>query len=75
MVQGMFTDKRGRSPQWLAQFTAAIFVAVWASYDNFFKQTFGDGERTVGDDDGGEPNDGNRLLRASAREKQDDGGV
>lgn len=47
----MFADDRGRLPPWLVELSGAIFKAVWASYDNFFRQTFGDGERTVTDED------------------------
>jgi len=53
-VQGLFADEHGRFPEWLVQLTSAAFVGVWASYDSFFKNLFGDGERTVkkGDQDG-----------------------
>lgn len=44
----IFLDKDGRYPDWYKAFANAIFVAVWASYDNFFKQIFGDGERSTG---------------------------
>ena len=43
----LFLDKNGRYPDWYVAFANAIFVAVWASYDNFFKKLFGDGERTT----------------------------
>jgi hypothetical protein len=43
----IFLDKNGRYPDWYKAFANAIFVAVWASYDNFFKKIFGDGERTT----------------------------
>lgn len=45
----MFQDKHGRQPQWLREFSGAIFKAVWASYDSFFKPMFGDGERSIAD--------------------------
>jgi len=45
-VSGLFADENGRNPDWLVQLTSAIFVAVWGSYDHFFKSIFGDGERT-----------------------------
>ena len=47
----LFADKGGRSPKWYARFKGAMFIAVWASYDVFFKGLFGDGERTAGQDD------------------------
>jgi hypothetical protein len=37
--------------------TRAFFAACWASYDGFFKGTFGDGERTIGE--GYQDGDGN----------------
>jgi hypothetical protein len=43
----MFADDKGRLPVWLRELTGAVFKGVWASYDNFFKAIFGDGERTV----------------------------
>lgn len=46
----MFQDKNGVAPSWVAKITAAIFKAVWTSYDNVFEPAFGDGERTIGDD-------------------------
>jgi hypothetical protein len=47
----IFLDKNGRYPEWYKAFANAIFVAVWASYDHFFKDLFGDGERTMGEDE------------------------
>lgn len=48
----LFADKRGRSPAWLTDRLNTLFAASWRSYDLVFKRTFGDGERTVGDDEG-----------------------
>ncbi|OCL10400.1 hypothetical protein AOQ84DRAFT_353555 [Glonium stellatum] len=45
-LQAQYQDEKGRSPKWLAQLSAAIFNGVWTSYDGFFKDLFGDGERT-----------------------------
>lgn len=61
----MFADKSGRSPPWLMRLTAAMFVAVWASYDGFFEKTFGDGERTPGEDDDGDDDDASREEHSS----------
>lgn len=47
----IFLDKKGRYPAWYIAFTKAIFVVVWASYDNFFKAIFGDGERSTSKSD------------------------
>jgi hypothetical protein len=44
----IFLDENGRYPDWYKAFANAIFVAVWASYDCFFKHIFGDGERSTG---------------------------
>jgi len=54
-VGAMFRDDgTGRSPEWLVAFSGAVFVAVWASYDRFFRERFGEGERTVGGEAEGE---------------------
>lgn len=44
---GMFLGKDGRYPKWYAKFAMATFAACWGTYDDFFKKTFGDGERTL----------------------------
>ncbi|RMX87239.1 hypothetical protein D0869_02516 [Hortaea werneckii] len=49
LMSPMFQDEHGRQPQWLREFSGAIFKAVWASYDSFFKPMFGDGERSIAD--------------------------
>lgn len=57
LMGGMFQDDQGRHPPWMREFSGAVFKAVWASYDNYFKPMFGDGERTItdgGDDVGDE---------------------
>ncbi|KAF9884645.1 hypothetical protein FE257_001398 [Aspergillus nanangensis] len=38
----------GRSPLWLMEFSDAIFLGIWSSYDHVFRKIFGDGERTNG---------------------------
>lgn len=45
----IFADENGILPAWLKMLTAAIFKAVWVSYDNLFKPLFGDGERSIPD--------------------------
>lgn len=47
MGAAMFLDKDGRYPKWYARFAMATFAACWGSYDDFFKNIFGDGERTI----------------------------
>jgi len=46
----IFLRPDGTYPKWFAEFLHAMFTACWASYDHFFKKTFGDGERTIGDE-------------------------
>ena len=45
----IFLRPDGTFPPWFAAFARAMFTACWASYDDFFKPMFGDGERTIGD--------------------------
>ncbi|KAK5137648.1 hypothetical protein LTR08_007943 [Meristemomyces frigidus] len=49
MAGTMFQDDKGRQPRWMREFSGAVFKAVWASYDGFFKPMFGDGERSIAD--------------------------
>lgn len=37
----------GRSPPWLLSMLDLTFIAMWKSYDCFFRGVFGDGERTL----------------------------
>jgi hypothetical protein len=59
-------DKRGRAPWWLAKLSAMVFAGMWLSYDNLFKEQFGDGERTVGDE-ALQERDNNGKSRATSR--------
>jgi hypothetical protein len=43
----IFADERGRYPPWLMAIFANVFLGIWTSYDHFFKDVFGDGERTM----------------------------
>lgn len=52
----MFARKDGTMPQWLARTLRMLFRTCWLSYDRVFKPVFGDGERTIGDDDADEGN-------------------
>lgn len=49
----LFSDEDGRYPPWLVSLSAALFRGMWASYDGFFKQVFGEGERTVKEEEPG----------------------
>ncbi|TKX25267.1 hypothetical protein C1H76_2500 [Elsinoe australis] len=48
----MLADENGKAPAWVAWLSAAIFRSMWTSYDFMFKPIFGDGERTIEDDEG-----------------------
>ena len=49
VIGPLFARKDGTFPPWLARLFKVLFAASWGSYDHFFKPTFGDGERTIGD--------------------------
>ncbi|OAP54880.1 hypothetical protein AYL99_10580 [Fonsecaea erecta] len=53
----VFLRPDGTYPKWFAKFLNAMFEACWASYDHFFKEIFGDGERTIGQKDENHDND------------------
>ena len=63
MSSAMFQDDKGRQPEWMREFTGAIFKAIWASYDGYFKSMFGDGERTI-TDGGDDENDQAAACRS-----------
>ena len=50
----LFADKSGRSPAWLSSVLKVVFNSSWVSYDLVLKRIFGDGERTIGDEDDGD---------------------
>jgi hypothetical protein len=59
----LFADEEGRVPAWLGGVMTLVFRGVWGSYDVVFKRVFGDGERTIYDDEdggGGEEEKGTR---------------
>lgn len=47
----VFADDEGKIPEWLASVTGIFTKVLWAYYDLVLKKTFGDGERTIGDDE------------------------
>lgn len=49
-LNAQFQDDEGKSPPWLAQLAGVLFLGMWKCYDRAFKKTFGDGERTEGDE-------------------------
>lgn len=61
----LFVDDKGRQPPWMREFTGAVFKGAWASYDNFFKPMFGDGERSIAD--GGDDSEDEHAAHANAK--------
>ena len=60
-----FSNKEGRSPVWVVEVARRVFIGVWMSYDGFFKETFGDGERTVeGDEEVEMEKDKDKMIGA-----------
>ncbi|KAF4609417.1 hypothetical protein G7Y89_g15861 [Cudoniella acicularis] len=59
----VFADEEGKIPAWLGKLMGLVFGGVWSSYDAVFKGVFGDGERTIGEDDEGGDEDEERGLR------------
>ncbi|KAJ4417678.1 hypothetical protein N0V82_006039 [Gnomoniopsis sp. IMI 355080] len=47
-------DENGKTPIWFGLLMETYFHLSWGAYDRWFKPMFGDGERTVRDDDDGE---------------------
>lgn len=47
----IFADRNGNSPPWLRVSLQIVFGIAWTSYDTVLKPIFGDGERTIGDDE------------------------
>ena len=43
----VFGDENGKAPAWLVAVTGALFRGMWTSYDGVFYKLFGDGERTI----------------------------
>ena len=50
-LNGIFGDENGQAPAWLVAITGTMFRGMWTSYDGFFFQLFGDGERTFYEDE------------------------
>lgn len=43
-IRPLLTDKRGRVPAWLANFTAIVFLWVWKTHDEYWAPQFGRGD-------------------------------
>lgn len=50
-LNSIFGDEEGKAPAWLVAVTGAIFRGMWMSYDGVFLKLFGDGERTIDEED------------------------
>lgn len=48
-LQEKLQDKKGQAPEWLAKVLAWVMLAMWVCYDGFFKNMYGDGERSIPD--------------------------
>lgn len=57
----IFLRPDGTYPKWMAKLIQMIFTSSWKSYDKFFKKTFGDGERTTGDDEDEDEQDSQHM--------------
>ena len=53
----VFGDENGKAPAWLVALTGALFRGMWTSYDGVFYKLFGDGERTIYEDEDGDDED------------------
>lgn len=56
----IFADDEGKIPGWLASIIGLFTKVLWACYDLVLKKTFGDGERTIGDDEDADEEAGGR---------------
>ncbi|PGH12686.1 hypothetical protein AJ80_06632 [Polytolypa hystricis UAMH7299] len=59
-------QKNGHAPHWLQACQRGAFSCMWWTYDNGFKPVFGNGERTVVEDDDGNVRSG-RVRAAKPR--------
>ncbi|KAL7628826.1 hypothetical protein AAE478_000341 [Parahypoxylon ruwenzoriense] len=50
-LSSLLADKDGAVPRWLAVSSTVSINLMWMAYDGFFKPWFGDGERTIEEDD------------------------
>ncbi|RDW64741.1 hypothetical protein BP6252_10392 [Coleophoma cylindrospora] len=55
----ILADDEGKLPAWFANVMDFAFRSAWFSYDNLFKKIFGDGERTMQEEDDEEARVGN----------------
>ena len=50
-ISKMVAGKDGKVPKWYGRCMDMLFTGVWFSYDNVYKKIYGDGERTIEDND------------------------
>ncbi|KAI1399868.1 hypothetical protein F4819DRAFT_398079 [Hypoxylon fuscum] len=51
LLSQIFANKDGSLPRWLAAASTVLMNLIWMAYDTVFKPVFGDGERTIEEDD------------------------
>lgn len=66
-LSSVFSDEDGKAPGWVVAVTGALLKGMWASYDLFFVKAFGDGERTIYEDEDGDVDEGRVGLRIGRR--------
>ncbi|CAJ2501623.1 Uu.00g044760.m01.CDS01 [Anthostomella pinea] len=52
-LRGLLSDGNGNVPRWFVVVMNVVFNLMWMLYDSVFKPVFGDGERTLEEDDDG----------------------
>ena len=70
-LNSTFADEDGKAPAWLVAVVGAMFSGMWTSYDTFFSSTFGDGERTIYDDEDRDEHRDTRALQSRFGSKDD----
>ncbi|KAL9076810.1 MAG: hypothetical protein Q9161_000795 [Pseudevernia consocians] len=68
-LNSIFGDDNGKAPAWLVAVIGAMFRGVWTSYDGVFFALFGDGERTIYEDEDEDVGDG--TVRSAPSIKHD----
>ncbi|KAJ4394446.1 hypothetical protein N0V93_003664 [Gnomoniopsis smithogilvyi] len=71
-IGSLLADENGQTPVWFGLLMETYFHLSWGVYDRWFKPIFGDGERTVEDDDGEGVTRGCRLRKKTRKEARVD---
>ncbi|KAI9890471.1 MAG: hypothetical protein M1814_003955 [Vezdaea aestivalis] len=61
-LKHLFSNKKGKSPDWLNSLAALTFQTLWKGYDLFYKPLFGDGERIMKADDDARGNRAEKVV-------------